>query len=295
MADIPEYLLERSRERRAQLTGQDPGASAAPADAPAAAASDTPATTDSAGAGAAPAAAPEILAPTPAPAPPAPPPPPILPWVAAGKARSRIPIWVMPVLLFLPLWGFMYAGTLESPTRGETGLIGEGSEVYAETAACSSCHGAAGEGTTSGPKLDHGDLLLTFPDDPDGLGLAQHVVWIAQGTNGTGLGRPYGAEERGRVAGWFGEMASFADSLTAEELLAVTLYERAVHGENATARTLADVVEHMLASGELHLPEAFSPDVTVEEVQNMLAPAFDYHPPEGEGTDDDPHAGHNHE
>jgi len=273
VADIPEYLLERSRERRKILTGEDPAASGtgdavADSAAPATMASTTPATTAAAQ------PAPQVLAPTPAPAPPPPPPPPTLPWVAAAKARKRIPFWVMPVLLFLPIWGFLYVGTLEAPSRGETGLLGEGEEVYAETAACSSCHGKAGEGTSSGPKLSTGEVLLTFSEDPAGLGLAQQIVWVVKGTNSTGIGRPYGNPERGRVAGWFGEMAAFGDSLTSEQLLAVVLYERAAHGESEAARTITSVIEEMLESGELVLPENFSQDLTVEQMQEMLEPVF---------------------
>lgn len=285
MADIPDYLLERSRERRQLLTGQssdaatgsDTGASGAAAPA-ATSSADVPA---AAGAGG---QSPPILAPQPAPAPPPPPPPPTPPYVLAALRRQRIPYWAMPVLLFLPIWAFLYVGTLESPTRGETGIIGEGAEVYAATAACASCHAADGAGTNSGPQLNGGELLLTFPEVPDGLGLAQQIEWIVKGTNDTGVGRPYGAATRGdaageggddgRVAGWFGEMPGFSGDLTAREVIAVTLYERAVHNESDTARTLAGLVEEMTASGDVVLPESFASDITAEEIQALLAPVF---------------------
>ena len=190
----------------------------------------------------------------------------------------------MPALLFLPLWAFLYVGTLESPTRGETGLIGEGAEVYANTAACASCHGGDGAGTNSGPQLNGNELLLTFPESPDGLGLAQQIEWIVKGTNDTGVGRPYGAPSRGgtagegggegRVAGWFGEMPGFSGDLTAREVIAVSLYERAVHNDSATARTVAALVEELSASGDVTLPESFAPDITAEEIQALLAPVF---------------------
>ena len=186
----------------------------------------------------------------------------------------------MPALLFLPLWAFLYVGTLESPTRGETGLIGEGEEVYANTAACASCHGGDGAGTNSGPQLNGGELMLTFPESPDGLGLAQQIEWIVKGTNDTGVGRPYGAANRGeggaegRVAGWFGEMPGFSGDLTAREVIAASLYERAVHNDSATARTVAALVEELSATGDVVLPESFSPDITAEEIQALLAPVF---------------------
>ena len=273
MADIPDYLLERSRERRQLLTGQGgDAADAAAGDAAAAGGTGAPAGA-SAGGQAAP-----ILAPHPAPAPPPPPPPPTPPAVLASRRRQRIPYWVMPVLLFLPLWAFLYVGTLESPTRGETGLIGEGEEVYANTAACASCHGGDGAGTNSGPQLNGGELLSTFPESPDGLGLAQQIEWIVKGTNDTGVGRPYGATSRGggegRVAGWFGEMPGFSGDLTAREVIAASLYERAVHNDSATARTIAALVEELSATGDVVLPESFSPDITAEEIQALLAPVF---------------------
>ena len=191
----------------------------------------------------------------------------------------------MPVLLFLPLWAFLYVGTLESPTRGETGLIGEGEEVYASTAACASCHGGDGAGTNSGPKLNGGETLLTFPESPGGLGLAQQIEWIVKGTNDTGVGRPYGAANRGgaagegggaegRVAGWFGEMPGFSGDLTAREVIAVSLYERAVHNDSDTARTVAALVEELSASGDVALPDSFASDITAEEIQALLAPVF---------------------
>ena len=281
MADIPDYLLERSRERRQLLTGKGGDAPAAGGDATGgdATAASVPAT----GGGAAPAGASAgqsapILAPQPAPAPPTPPPPPTPPSVLAAQRRQRIPYWVMPALLFLPLWAFLYVGTLESPTRGETGIIGEGEEVYANTAACASCHGAEGGGANSGPQLSAGELLLTFPESPDGLGLAQQIEWIVKGTNGTGVGRPYGAptrgDEEGRVAGWFGEMPAFSDNLTAREIIAASLYERAVHNDSAVARTVAALVEELSASGDVTLPESFPSEITAAEIQALLAPVF---------------------
>ena len=76
------------------------------------------------------AAAPDVKAPLPIPATePPPPPPPDDPWVTTAKERQKIPYWVMPVLLFLPIWLIMYVGTLEEPTR-EEGVLFEGGEVY---------------------------------------------------------------------------------------------------------------------------------------------------------------------
>ena len=100
MAEVPEYLLQRSRERRAALGlapsgGGEAPAPAAPAEggeagAPAAA---TPATTE--------AAAPATTAPAAAPAVPEPEPEPV--YFEPPAARSGIPAWVVPVLALLPI------------------------------------------------------------------------------------------------------------------------------------------------------------------------------------------------
>ena len=262
MTEVPEYLLERSRQRRVELTGEaGPAAGGAEPAAPA---------TSTAGA-AAPAKA-TTPSPLPAvpPAEPPPPPPPPKPWVQAALGRQKIPYWVMPVLLFLPIWVFMYIGTLEEPTRAATGILADGAEVYAQE--CAVCHTASGAGGGSGPKLNGGEVVQTFPDDPENLGLAQHVTWVALGTDGTGEGNAYGSPERGRVAGWFADMPGHYDELSATEILAAVLYERITHGESDVAATLAPIVDELLASGTLELPEHFDENVTPDDVAGFLAP-----------------------
>ena len=263
MTEVPDYLLERSRQRRTELTGDAGPSAGAETAAPAAAA---PAT----GVAAAP-AAPSPLPAIPPAAPPPPPPPP-KPWVQAALARNKIPYWVMPVLLFLPIWVFMYIGTLEDPTRAATGILADGAEVYAQQ--CAVCHTAGGGGAGSGPQLNDGEVLVTFPDDPDYVGLAQHVAWVARGTDGTGEGNPYGAAERGRVAGWFANMPGHHDELTATEILAVVLYERTEHGESDVAATLAPLMDEVLGAGTLVLPERFDENVDPSDVADLLIPHF---------------------
>ena len=264
MTEVPEYLLERSRQRRLELTGEAGQAPGAPGgDAPAAPA---------AASGAVPAPAAPAPSPLPAipPAAPPPPPPPPKPWVQAALGRQKIPYWVMPVLLFLPIWAFMYIGTLEDPTRAATGILADGAEVYASQ--CAVCHVSTGAGSGTGPKLNDGEVLLTFPDDAANLGLAQHVTWVALGTDGTGEGNPYGAAERGREAGWFANMPGHWDDLTAAEILAAVLHERVEYGESDVAATLAPILDEMLAAGTLVLPERFGENVTAEDVAGLLAP-----------------------
>ncbi len=260
MTEVPEYLLERSRQRRLELTGEggEAPAAAAPAAAAATAASSPPA-----------AAARSALPAVPPAAPPPPPPPP-KPWVQAALARNKIPYWVMPVLLFLPIWAFMYIGTLEEPTRAATGIVADGQALYA--AQCAVCHVASGAGGGTGPRLNDGEVLLTFPDDAENLGLAQHMAWVAVATDGTGEGNPYGAPERGRTAGWFANMPGHYDELTGTEILAVVLYERIAHGESDVAATLAPLIDELLAAGTLELPEQFDENTTPNDVAEFLAP-----------------------
>lgn len=261
MTEVPEYLLERSRQRRLELTGEaGPAAGGAESAAPA---------TSTTGAAATPATTPSPLPAVP-PAEPPPPPPPPKPWVQAALGRQKIPYWVMPVLLFLPIWVFMYIGTLEEPTRAATGILADGADVYAQE--CAVCHTPGGGGSGTGPKLNGGEVLLTFPDDPENLGLAQHVAWVALGTDGTGEGDQYGAAERGRVAGWFANMPGHYDDLTATEILAAVLYERTTHGESAVAATQAPILDQLLADGTLVLPDQFDGTVAPADVADLLAP-----------------------
>ncbi|MYJ14044.1 MAG: cytochrome c [Acidimicrobiia bacterium] len=188
----------------------------------------------------------------------------------AALARNKIPYWVMPVLLFLPIWAFMYIGTLDEPTRAATGIVADGQALYA--AQCAVCHVASGAGGGTGPRLNDGEVLLTFPDDAENLGLAQHMAWVAVATDGTGEGNPYGAPERGRTAGWFANMPGHYDELTGTEILAVVLYERIAHGESDVAATLAPLIDELLAAGTLELPEQFDENTTPSDVAEFLAP-----------------------
>src|SRR3954468_10088759 len=161
MTQVPEYLLQRSRERRAALGlppsgGGEAPAPAAPAEggeAPAAAAA-TPATTE--------AAAPATAAPAAAPAGPPPEPEPV--YFEPPAARSGIPAWVVPVLAVLPIWAFAYIGALNPPSSAAPVLtpLQQGAQVYGKN--CSPCHGTQGEGGV-GPKLAGGEAKLTFPNE----------------------------------------------------------------------------------------------------------------------------------
>ena len=137
MTEIPEHLLERSRARRAALgLGGDDAAPAkaaatAGADAPAAGSAKAPAKAAAAAIGAV--KKPEVVH---------------SPEVRAANARKRIPWWAAPVLLFLPLWSFLYVQTLEKPKAKAEGALAEGALVYAK---CAGCHGATGGGNGAIP------------------------------------------------------------------------------------------------------------------------------------------------
>ena len=217
MTQVPEYLLERSRARRAALGlgGDAPAGSDAPA-APAAS-GDAPA---SASSGSAPAVA-TAEAPAEAPAaPPSPAPPaePLPDYILDPGPRSGIPYWMMPVLLLLPLWGILYMGSFGETKQPELSPAQLGASVYQRS--CQSCHGARGEGG-AGPALANGDSRKTFPNEAD------HITWVETGS-ATKRGQPYGDPNRegGQRTASSGGMPAFAGQLTPAEIAAVVLHER---------------------------------------------------------------------
>ena len=203
MTEVPDHLLQRSRERRAALgLGGDAGEggeSAAPA------AASAPATT---GGAPAPAAAAPVIFEEP------PPPPP--PAYVAEVERNRVPAWIMPVLVALPFWALLYFGAFGERDSAEAAPP-DGAAVYA-SAGCAGCHGAAGEGGV-GPALTGGESKLTFPDEAD------HISWVRTGS-GPFRNQPYGDPDREggqRVA--TGNMPGFP-TLSEAEVQAVVEYER---------------------------------------------------------------------
>lgn len=179
------------------------------------------------------------------------PPPPDPPWVATAKARQKIPYWVMPVLLFLPIWLIMYVGTLEESTRQE-GVLYEGSVVFTE-AGCSGCHGASGGGG-SGPAFAGGLVIETFAK------AESHMAWVVQGSQNyldSGL-ITYGDNSK-EINGFNGTpMPAFGADLTAEEIVAVVFYERIELGGDEDDLEFAELVWEKIESGELELPEHFA-------------------------------------
>ena len=271
MVEVPEHLLQRSSEARSRLSGEpepgDSGAQATPADAAAAAS---------------PAVAAAPVAPAAVPAePPVKVEAPVAPYVTAALQRKTIPYWVMPVLLFLPIWAIYYVGYLERPPADPEGLLFEGGEVYAEV--CASCHGGTGSGGT-GRQLSGGEVLLTFPSDAaDYDGLAGHIAWVANGSEQTEIveGPSYGDPARTgtdspRTVGSFGAvMGSFTESLSVEELAAVVYYERVAHGgiDDETVAHELEVLEEFVHINEEAGVSNLALGMSVAEVSAQLEEA----------------------
>ena len=216
MTEIPEHLLRRSRERRAALglsSGSDresgeSGGRAAPAKPeapPRAAASTEVASTAEAGA--------PVRVEEPARTYVAPP---------RGPHKSKVPIWVMPVLIAIPLWAFLYPGAFTSHKKAVvTDPLVLGQQTYA--ANCASCHGATG-GVGVGPALHGGQSKLTFPNIQDQLN------WVKNGSQSLAQGKPYGDPNRpgGQhvVKESPGDMPAFGPRLAPQEIQDVVMYER---------------------------------------------------------------------
>jgi mono/diheme cytochrome c family protein len=205
LTEIPEHLLQRSRERRAALglEGGEVGATTPAAPTPASAAAPAAAVEEAPAAAAPAVVEPEVPA-----------------YVAPPEPPKRIPVWMTPVLLLLPVWAFIYLGTFGERGGGEELTpLQLGERVY--SANCASCHGANGEGSAVFPRLAGGEAVKTFPDEPE------HTAWVENGSQGV-KGQPYGdpAREGGQRVATQGAMPGFASTLSAEEIAAVVLYER---------------------------------------------------------------------
>jgi mono/diheme cytochrome c family protein len=227
VTEIPEHLLKRSRDRRAALGlggGEAPPSAEGAGEAAPAATPATPAATPAA----APPAGPAGRRPVPAPAE-TPPPKPDPPYVAAAKARRKIPFWAMAALSLMPIWAFMYVRALTRPPETVEGPMAIGAEVYGN---CSSCHGATGGGTEaggSGRPLWNGEVNETFPHIEDQV---RFVYFGTEAYNSAGVSS-YGNPDReggAHTAGSLGPMppwgANAGGDLTDAEILAVVCHER---------------------------------------------------------------------
>lgn len=215
MTEIPEHLLKRSRAAKGK--GDEAPAAAASSSAV------TPAKAEAASAGppaiaAAAAAIPKDKEPAPA--------PPAAHYVEAARGRNKIPMWVLPLLVLLPIWAISFAGTMQLPPS-EDHLYVNASELYVSSG-CAGCHGATGGGGT-GYALSGGSVLATFPDAID------QMVHVKRGSAALD-GATYGAERADgvRIAGAKGSMPAH-HILTQLELELVVFHERAVLSEEDTS------------------------------------------------------------
>ncbi|HAE53682.1 MAG TPA: hypothetical protein DCG25_01825 [Acidimicrobiaceae bacterium] len=145
----------------------------------------------------------------------------------------------MPVMFFLPLWAFVYVKLTEPPPEPVTART-EGAATYA--AQCASCHGGDGAGSEGGGvgrPLYNGEVLLTFPKLD-----ADMILWLTVGSEGIGIGNPYGATDRPGGAHISGEtganMPGFGGALTEYKIYSVARYIREVlSGEELSDEELA--------------------------------------------------------
>jgi mono/diheme cytochrome c family protein len=219
VTEIPEHLLARSRERRAALSGTEV-ATGEPTTAADSAASETPR-----------AASPVPAEPQTAPrggsgggieGPPRVTDEP-MPEMARrpGPTHVKIPLWIMPVLAALPLWGILYLGAFGNRAKASANdPVVLGAAVY--TANCATCHGATGGGGV-GPQLSGGEVLKQWPR------LADHIAWVHTG------GAPHiGQTIGGVVVTTANEMPAFGSqnggNLTDPQIAEVVCYERVTFG-----------------------------------------------------------------
>ena len=233
MTEVPEYLLERSRQRRIDLgllEDDGSGGTAAATETPDSAtlANSGPSNADVIAAAKADAKL-ELQAE-----------PGIEPlWVSAARSRTRIPMWALPVMFFLPLWAFVYVKLTEPPPEPVTAIT-EGAATYA--ARCVSCHGGAGAGSEGGGvgrPLYNGEVLLTFPRLETDM-----LHWLEVGSEGIGIGNSYGATDRPEGVHISGEtganMPGFGGTLSEYKIYSVARYIREIlSGEQVSDEEVA--------------------------------------------------------
>jgi len=167
---------------------------------------------------------------------------------------AGFPRWLAASFIIIPMIALLYAGLApHGPDCGTSGqldvnpLTGEvqdcagdaspffslGQAVY--NAQCTACHGAGGGGGV-GPAFTGGAVLSTFSACSD------HIEWVAIGTSDW-PDPTYG--DTAKAAGGFGVMPGYQNSLSSEEIAAVSLYERVAFGgeDLAVAEVSCGLVE----------------------------------------------------
>lgn len=248
MVDIPEHLLQRSREARARLTGA-PAPDAAPAEAaaPAPEAAEIPEAEVPAEPEAAPVAAVAAVSstieeqPTPesggqleqvdvvvsAVAVPEVPKVYAPPSVVVGTRKkyrgAKVPGWLVPVYAVVPLLVLALVATMfnvsEEEAAKKLAAGPNGAALYA--ANCAACHGPDGGGAV-GPALDK--LTEVFPDFTENFNWISHVASETDGPYGqNGQGNAGAGAKKGAMPA-FG--IDFGGKLDNAELYAVTAFIR---------------------------------------------------------------------
>jgi mono/diheme cytochrome c family protein len=215
VTEIPEHLLRRSKERRAALSGEESeGAATTEAAAvvsetraaPPVPAGGAPATQAGGGGAATPTTGVPLATE-----------PPAAPRIR--RTRPGIPIWIMPVLIGLPLWGIIYLGAFGNRAKANANdPVAIGGTLF--SANCATCHGANGEGGV-GPQLNSGQVLRVWPK------VADHVNWVKTG-GAPYVGKTIGATNIPVPAN--SVMPGFASSLSDLQIRQVVCYERVTFG-----------------------------------------------------------------
>ena len=152
---------------------------------------------------------------------------------------AGFPRWLAASFILIPMIALLYAGLApHGPDCGQSGqldinpLTGEAQSCAGDTnpffglgqsiynAQCTVCHGAGGGGGV-GPAFTGGAVLATFSACTD------HIEWVAIGTSDW-PDATYG--DTGKPVGGAGAMPGYQNSLSAEEIAAVSLYERVAFG-----------------------------------------------------------------
>jgi mono/diheme cytochrome c family protein len=171
------------------------------------------------------------------------PPKPVPAYVQAAYKRRRVPFWAMPVLAALPLWGYIFYGTLE-PQPPENDPLTLGGELYS-SASCVGCHGAGGAGQGAVPGFVDQHVIETWPDPLD------QMMWVRLGAQGW-PGETYGQDNiRTEQLGTMPPNGGLSD----QELAQVVLYERRTLG-GEEAPDPADDILLQIANGEMTFAEA---------------------------------------
>ncbi len=174
---------------------------------------------------------------------------------------AGFPRWLAAAFVVVPMFALLYAGLAPNgpdcgvsgqlainPLNGEAEACDGGASPFftlGETiyeAQCVACHGSGGGGGV-GPAFTGGAVLATFSACTD------HIEWVAIGTTDWPLAT-YG--DTAKPAGGGGVMPGYQNSLSAQEIAAVSLYERVAFGgeDIVLAETACGLVEGATAAGE---------------------------------------------